>query len=147
MGTTKRAYLNKDTNEIAKICKALGHPARIQIMIFLLTKNNRTCGNIVSALPLAQSTVSKHLLELKKANLINAVNIGKKTSYSIELEKLHFLNNYLSNYINIADIATTPPSKTKPELTSNLETKATKTNLKKHNYQFPAKKKKKEIPN
>jgi len=143
MGTTKKVYLNKDINEIAEICKALGHPARIQIMAFLLTKNNRTCGDIVSVLPLAQSTVSKHLLELKKANLIHAVNTGKKTFYSIELDKLTFLNNYLGNYIEtIAPPVILNTLETKSEFISNSENKNTKTNLKKHNYQFPAKKKK-----
>jgi DNA-binding transcriptional ArsR family regulator len=148
MGTTKRVYVNKDINEIAAICKALGHPARIQIMVFLFTKNNRTCGDIVSVLPLAQSTVSKHLLELKKANLLNVVNIGKKTLYSIEIDKLHFLNNYLANYIKAVDsIAIPNTSEKKSELISNSVSKNTKNNLKKHNYKFPSKGKKNESPN
>lgn len=78
MGTTKRAGFESNINEISEIFKALGHPARIQIINSLLIKNNATCGEIVGILPLAQSTVSKHLLELKKANLVNVVNDGKK---------------------------------------------------------------------
>ena len=60
---------DEETEIIGGICKALGHPTRIQIMTLLWKKDNRTCGDIVELIPLAQSTISKHLLELKKANL------------------------------------------------------------------------------
>ena len=66
MGTTKRLDFDKETTAIAEICRALGHPTRMEIMTLLWKKNNRTCGEIVSLIPLAQSTISKHLLELKK---------------------------------------------------------------------------------
>ena len=70
MGVTKHLGFDIETNKIGKICKALGHPTRIQIMTLLWKRNNRTCGEIVELIPLAQSTISKHLLELKKANLV-----------------------------------------------------------------------------
>lgn len=88
MGTAKRLKFDIETEAIGKICKALGHPARIQIMTLLWRKDNRTCGEIVDLIPLAQSTISKHLLELKKASLVNIKNEGKKTIYSIEVDKI-----------------------------------------------------------
>ncbi|RYX80459.1 ArsR family transcriptional regulator [bacterium] len=70
MGTSKNLNFDIETKQIGKICKAMGHPTRIQIMTLLWKRNNRTCGEIVEMIPLAQSTISKHLLELKKANLL-----------------------------------------------------------------------------
>lgn len=100
MGVTKRIGFKEDINNIAAIFKALGHPARIQIMNILLTKKSCSCGNIVEILPLAQSTVSNHLLELKKANLINISFSGKSSIYSIEKSKLNLLNQFIGNYID-----------------------------------------------
>lgn len=138
MGTTKKQDFDQETNSIAEICKALGHPTRMQIMTLLWTKNNRTCGEIVSLIPLAQSTISKHLLELKKADLLNVKNVGKKTIYSIEVEKIQILKRYLTNYLSnkllskeaeITVISSTPKFNKREKL-----------NLKEFNYQFPNKK-------
>ncbi len=138
MGTTKRLDFDQETTAIAEICRALGHPTRMEIMTLLWKKNNRTCGEIVSLIPLAQSTISKHLLELKKADLLNVKNVGKKTIYSIEVEKMQFLKKYLTNYLSNkllfkeAEAIILPP-------TSKLK-KIDKSHLKLNNYQFPDKK-------
>jgi ArsR family transcriptional regulator len=56
---------------LAKLCKALGHPARVAIVRQLAARRGTcTCGEIVDQLPLAQSTVSQHLKVLKDAGLI-----------------------------------------------------------------------------
>ena len=52
------------------LAKAVGHPARVQILRLLVRKNACICGDIVDELPLAQSTVSQHLKTLKEAGLI-----------------------------------------------------------------------------
>jgi DNA-binding transcriptional ArsR family regulator len=139
MGTTKRLDFDQETTAIAEICRALGHPTRMEIMTLLWKKNDRTCGEIVSLIPLAQSTISKHLLELKKADLLNVKNVGKKTIYSIEVEKIQILKKYLTNYLSNkllskeAEIAILPPT---PKIN-----KRDKLYLKDFNYQFPDKKK------
>jgi len=137
MGTTKRQYFDRETNAIAEICKALGHPTRMQIMTLLWKENNRTCGEIVAQIPLAQSTISKHLSELKKAELLNIKNEGKKTIYSIEVHKIQVLKKYFSNYLsNKTDLnekeSMVPDSVSKKKKENN--------NLKQFNYQFPDKK-------
>ena len=56
---------------LARLCKALGHPARVAIVRQLASRPGTcTCGEIVDQLPLAQSTVSQHLKVLKDAGLI-----------------------------------------------------------------------------
>src|SRR5688572_28680481 len=100
MGTTKHLNFDLETNAIAEICKALVHPTRMQIMTLLWKEKNRICGDIVAQIPLAQSTISKHLSELKKAELLNIRNEGKKTLYSIDIDKIQILKKYLSNYLS-----------------------------------------------
>lgn len=57
---------------LARFAKALGHPARIVIMQHLASMNECSCCfNVISdKLPIAKSTISQHLKELKKAGLI-----------------------------------------------------------------------------
>jgi ArsR family transcriptional regulator len=134
MGTTKQQNFDLEINEIAQICKALGHPTRLQILSLLLQKNNRNCGEVVALIPLAQSTISKHLLELKKTGLINIKNQGKKTIYSLEVEKMKTLKKYITLFISNKTFTNEINS-----LTASLTNKENKLNLKKHNYQFPTK--------
>lgn len=136
MGISKRLDFDAETNEIGKICKALGHPTRIEIMTLLWKRNNRTCGEIVELIPLAQSTISKHLLELKKANLVNIQNKGKKTIYSVEIENIKILQKYLSSYLSTIQI----PEKNKSTISATkLKFKSKNSHLKQYNYQFPHK--------
>ena len=70
--------------ELAILAKALGHPARVQIMRLLLRRNACICGDIVDELPLAQSTVSQHLKVLKEAGLIRGEIDGPRVGYCVE---------------------------------------------------------------
>ena len=73
MGLTKTEEFSKTQNDLATISKALGHPARIAILQFLIKSKSCICGDIVEELPLSQSTVSQHLKELKKRNVMQNV--------------------------------------------------------------------------
>jgi predicted transcriptional regulator len=77
-----------DMDEFARICKALGHPARVKILKYLKEENRCICGQIVEMLPLAQSTVSQHLKSLKESGLIRGEVEGLCTCYCIDLKTL-----------------------------------------------------------
>ena len=70
--------------ELAMLSKALGHPARVQIMRMLVRREACICGDIVDELPLAQSTVSQHLKVLKEARLIRGEIDGPRVGYCVE---------------------------------------------------------------
>ena len=70
MGASKAEFFTEKQNHVAEVMKALGHPARIAILEFLLKTDSCICGDIVNELPLAQPTISQHLKELKNAGLI-----------------------------------------------------------------------------
>ena len=84
MGLTKTEEFTKTQNELAAMTKALGHPARIAILQFLMKTKSCVCGEIVDELPLSQSTVSQHLSELKKAGLIKGDIDGPSVCYCID---------------------------------------------------------------
>ncbi|MCV9927919.1 metalloregulator ArsR/SmtB family transcription factor [Flavobacterium sp. LS1R49] len=136
MGTTKRLNFDIETKIIGEICKALGHPTRMQIMTLLWKKNNRTCGEIVELIPLAQSTISKHLLELKKGNLVNIKIDGKKTIYSIQVDNIQILKKYLASYLSTIEV---PEQNKATVLTTKHKTGSINNRFKQYNYQFPDK--------
>lgn len=78
----KRSTLTAHT-KTARWAKALGHPARLAILRFLATRKTCFCGQIVDELPLAQSTVSQHLQELKDAGLIQGTIDGTRVCYCL----------------------------------------------------------------
>ncbi|HVM89620.1 MAG TPA: metalloregulator ArsR/SmtB family transcription factor [Puia sp.] len=84
MGATKTEYFIDRHNEIANIAKALGHPARVAIIDYLIKVDACICGDIVNELPLAQPTISQHLKELKNAGIIKGEVEGNSVCYCID---------------------------------------------------------------
>ena len=77
--------------ELARLAKALGHPARVRIVRMLARKQSSVCSQIVGELPLAQSTVSEHLRILKDAGLIRSNQDGMRVGYCIDNNALRRL--------------------------------------------------------
>lgn len=77
--------------ELAALAKAVGHPARVQILRLLTRRDKCMCGDIVDELPLAQSTVSQHLKVLKDAGLIRGDVEGARVCYGLEPRTLRRL--------------------------------------------------------
>lgn len=100
MGTTKSDIFTKDQNEIASIAKAIGHPARIAILQYLLKKNACVCGDIVDEIGLAQATVSQHLKELKQAGLIKGDIDGRSVCYCIDNTKWDIVKDLLFQFFD-----------------------------------------------
>jgi len=97
MGATKTEYFTERQNQLATLAKALGHPARIAILDYLLTVETCICGDIVNELPLAQPTISQHLKELKNAGLIKGNVEGTAICYCIDESALNSLQSYFTN--------------------------------------------------
>ncbi|WP_313267298.1 ArsR/SmtB family transcription factor [Epilithonimonas vandammei] len=99
MGATKTEHFTEQQNRIANIAKALGHPARIAIIEYLMKVNECICGDIVNELPLAQPTVSQHLKELKNAGIIKGNIEGNSICYCIDEKVIAIINSYFSKII------------------------------------------------
>lgn len=83
MAIHKKESFTQKEQDLAEFAKAIAHPARIAILKVLAQQNECICGQIVEVLPLAQSTVSQHLKELKNAGLINGTVDGPRSCYCI----------------------------------------------------------------
>jgi len=71
------------TELLARFAKALGHPTRIAILKHLENQSCCFTGDLVEIFPLAQSTISQHLKELKNAGLIQGELNPPKIKYCI----------------------------------------------------------------
>ena len=100
MGATKTEHFTEKQNAIAILAKALGHPARVAILEYLMNTEACICGDIVNELPLAQPTVSQHLKELKTAGLIKGNVEGNAICYCINEKALEKLQNYFASISN-----------------------------------------------
>jgi ArsR family transcriptional regulator len=72
--------------------RALGHPARLKIILLLIKRKACICGEIVDELPLAQATVSQHLKVLKEAGLIVGEIDGPAVCYCLAPGALDFVS-------------------------------------------------------
>ncbi len=84
MAYSKTDSFSTGEQELAILGKALSHPARVAILKVLAKYQSCLCGEIVSELPLSQSTVSQHLKELRSAGLIKGKQDGPAVVYSID---------------------------------------------------------------
>lgn len=100
MAISKKQEFTSKEQSLAEFAKALAHPARIAILKVLAQKNECICGEIVEVLPLAQSTVSQHLKELKQAGLIDGSVDGVRSCYCINWKAFEKFNSEFSSLFN-----------------------------------------------
>jgi ArsR family transcriptional regulator, arsenate/arsenite/antimonite-responsive transcriptional repressor len=80
-----------DDEALARLAKALGHPARVRILRLLAERDTCIARDVVAELPLAQSTVSVHLRILRDAGLVQSSSEGQRSVYCVSpagLERL-----------------------------------------------------------
>ena len=75
--------------KLARYAKALGHPVRVYILDFLIKNAEKCCysGDMAEELPIARSTLSQHLKELKDAGLIQGEINPPYIKYCINKDK------------------------------------------------------------
>jgi ArsR family transcriptional regulator len=82
--------------ELSRLAWAVAHPARVRILRILKEKATCMCGELVEAMPLAQSTVSQHLKILKEAGLVQGEVEGPKVCYCIDPKALRRLKELVA---------------------------------------------------
>lgn len=89
------------TEEIARFAKALGHPTRITILKHLEKQSCCFTGDLVDVFPLAQSTISQHLKELKNAGLIQGELNPPKIKYCINQDNWEKAKDLFASFFTI----------------------------------------------
>ncbi len=82
----KEDYFSADQKQMARFAKALGHPVRIAILELLESQSCCFHGDMAEELPIAKSTLSQHLNELKDAGLIQGDITPPTVKYCINKE-------------------------------------------------------------
>ncbi len=98
MTFAKLTVFTEQQQQIAKLAKALSHPARVAILEHLAKVGVCISGDIANELPLARATVSQHLQELKAAGLIKGTIEGQTICYCIDPEGYQQLIDHLGGF-------------------------------------------------
>ena len=77
-----------DAGELALMCKALAHPARVQLLNYLSAYGACYFGSLAEILPLAASTISQHVSVLKAAGLILGSSDEQRVCYCVNVDRL-----------------------------------------------------------
>jgi DNA-binding transcriptional ArsR family regulator len=83
MTYAKTTAFTDEQQQLARVAKALAHPARVAIIQFLASQKTCISGDIAAELPLARTTVSQHLQELKALDLIRGEIDGLTVCYCL----------------------------------------------------------------
>lgn len=78
--------LTIEQEQLARFAKAMGHPIRIAILEMLANQSCCYHGDMSEILPIAKSTLSQHLNELKDAGLIQGTITLPTVKYCINKE-------------------------------------------------------------
>src|SRR5690349_22722461 len=100
MAINKKDQFNKKQNELSDFANAISHPARVAILKEIANRKECICGEIVEVLPLAQSTVSQHLKELKNAGLVDGTVDGPRSCYCINWKAFEKFNAEFDSLFN-----------------------------------------------
>ena len=77
------SVISENQSRLARFAKAMGHPIRIYILEYLSKQSCCYSGDLSEELPIAKSTLSQHLKELKKAGLIQGEIEAPRVKYCI----------------------------------------------------------------
>lgn len=102
MTYAKIAVFTADQQQLARVAKALAHPARVAIVQLLASKKTCISGDIAAELPLARTTVSQHLQELKALDLIRGEIDGLTVCYCLNTELLRQVQQQFAAFFSEA---------------------------------------------
>lgn len=103
METGVQVITGKEQEVMARVAKAMGHPTRVEILLFLASRESCFFGDIHDELPIAKSTVSQHLKELRDAGLIQGEIETPKVRYCIHKENWEMAKRLFANLFDFFD--------------------------------------------
>ncbi|MDL2223183.1 winged helix-turn-helix domain-containing protein [Bacteroidales bacterium OttesenSCG-928-M11] len=95
----QKQELTKEQEQMARFAKAMGHPIRIAILQMLASQTCCFHGDMSELLPIAKSTLSQHLNELKDAGLIQGEITPPTVKYCINRENWALIEKLLGGFI------------------------------------------------
>lgn len=101
MGITKNHIYTPEQIELARIFKALAHPARIAIVENLIARQGLNCNDLKSYIDLAQSTISGHIKELFEVGILNVRVVKNNAYYEVNQKVINTIPYYLKELLKL----------------------------------------------
>jgi DNA-binding transcriptional ArsR family regulator len=101
VAVVKKEKYDRDDIRLARFAKALSHPARIVILRHLAEMNACFFNEISKEIPLAGSTVSQHMHELKNAGLVQSSYEPPKIKYCIDIDNWKLARKQFKEFMKI----------------------------------------------
>ncbi|PJJ53153.1 ArsR/SmtB family transcription factor [Hymenobacter chitinivorans] len=111
MTHAKTAAFTTEQQQLARVAKALAHPARVAIIQLLASKTTCISGDIAAELPLSRTTVTQHLQELKALDMIRGEIDGLTVCYCLNTTLLRQVQQQFMTFFQEA----TAPSPCAPD--------------------------------
>ncbi len=96
----KKEAISEDQKIIARFAKAMGHPIRMYVLELLSKQSCCYSGDLTEDLPIAKSTLSQHLKELKDAGLIKGEIEAPKIKYCLDQENWKLAQGLFNKLMN-----------------------------------------------
>ena len=93
--------INDEQQKIARYAKAMGHPVRMYVLELLSKQLCCYSGDLSEELPIAKSTLSQHLKELKDAGLIQGEIEAPRIKYCINKENWEEAQNLFKQFLGV----------------------------------------------
>jgi ArsR family transcriptional regulator len=107
VSSAKTAAFTPEQQQLARVAKALAHPARVAIVQLLASKTTCISGDIAAELPLSRTTVFQHLQELKALDLIRGEIDGLTVCYCLNTA---LLRQVQQQFLSFFEAATASPA-------------------------------------
>ena len=91
--------ITDEQKKLARFAKAMGHPIRMHVLELLSKQNCCYSGDLSETLPIAKSTLSQHLKELKEAGLIQGEIEAPRIKYCINKENWKLAQNLFASFL------------------------------------------------
>ena len=95
----QKDIISKEQIKFARYAKAMGHPIRMYILEILSKQNCCYSGDLSEVLPIAKSTLSQHLKELKSAGLIQGEIEAPKIKYCLNKDNWVEARNFYKKFL------------------------------------------------
>jgi len=95
----KEGVLTNDQKTFARFAKAMGHPIRMYVLELLSKQTCCYSGDLTKVLPIAKSTLSQHLAELKDAGLIQGEIEAPKIRYCLNQENWKLAQQLFAKFL------------------------------------------------
>jgi ArsR family transcriptional regulator len=97
----KKEVLTDEQKKAARYAKAMGHPIRMYVLELLSNQSCCYSGDLTEILPIAKSTLSQHLKELKDAGLIQGEIEAPRIKYCINKVNWEEAQELFKKYLHI----------------------------------------------